>query len=166
MPSSRLNDLDDSANALGKEAKNHGNVIASDLGIGKKISNNSGQTSSGEHGSADPRTRACTAGAFTPGIASGSELKSERSSRCWEKSVRSVNMRVGMYSGVERFRVKGRRLNIERTEFRMDGSDGGCPRRHRKLRDVEEGGDERVSDMRVVYHQELLLSSPELGAKA
>ena len=80
--------------------------------VGKKISNKPGRTNSVEHATADPRTRACTTGAFTPGIASGSELKSERSSRCRGKCVRSVrrrlSMRVGMYSGVERFGVKGR----------------------------------------------------------
>lgn len=56
--------------------------------VGKKMSNKLGRTKSVEHATADPRNRACTTGAFTPGIASGSELKFKRSNRCRGKWVR------------------------------------------------------------------------------
>jgi hypothetical protein len=96
------------------------------------------------------RIRACTTGTFTPGIASGSELKSERSIRCQGKWVRNVRrrliMRGMMYSGMERFGAKGW-LYIERTEgnLRMDGRGGGCQRRRRRLRkEVMSGSVTRV----------------------
>ena len=46
--------------------------------VGKRMSNKPGRTKSVEHATADPRTRACTTGAFTPGIPSRRELKPER----------------------------------------------------------------------------------------
>jgi hypothetical protein len=79
-------------------------------------------------------------GAFTPGIASGRVLKSDRRSRCRWKCVRRMQRRlrrrVGMYSGVERFGAKGSRVYIERIEenFRIEGRGGGWPRRRRRLR--------------------------------
>ena len=130
--------------------------------VGKRMSNKPGPMKSIEHTTANPRTRACTTAAFTPGFPSGRELKSERSSQCRGKWVRSLRrrliIRVGTYSGVERFGAKERWLYIEHTEgdLRMGGRGGGCPRRRRRLRneaasEVEERGDEWVRDARVVY---------------
>ena len=60
-------------------------------------------------------TRACTTGAFTPGIASGSELKFESGrlyrGKCVRSSVRKkLSSRMETYSGVERFGAKGKQL--------------------------------------------------------
>ena len=76
----------------------------------------------------------------------GQELKSERSSRYWRKWVRSLRrrliIRVGTYSGVERFGAKGRWLYIERTEgnLRMSGRCGGWLRQRRRLRNEAMSG--------------------------
>jgi hypothetical protein len=109
-----------------------------------------GRTKIVELATADSRIRAYITGAFTPGIASGSELKFERSSRCRGKWVHSVRrrliMRVVMYSGVERSEAKGW-LYIERTEgnLMMDGRGGGCSRRRRRSRkDAMSGSVTRV----------------------
>ena len=88
--------------------------------VGKRMSNKPGRTKSVEHATADPRTYTCTTGTFTPGIPSGRELKSERSNQCRGKWVRSLStrlvIRVGTYSGVERFGEKERWLYIEGTD--------------------------------------------------